>query len=70
MKTSFAITKYAMQEIRPTIKFILFYFIFFFHFRVCLRRKLVKWQKAYVIYNITNLELDKYSLFTYISFYN
>ena len=29
MKTSFAITKYAMQEIRPTIKFILFYFIFF-----------------------------------------
>ena len=45
MKTSFAITKYGMQEIRPTIKFILFYYFFFFHFRVCLRRKLVKWRK-------------------------
>ena len=32
MKTSFAITKYAMQEIRPTIKFILFYFILFYFF--------------------------------------
>ena len=54
MKTSFAITKYAMQEIRPTIKFILFYFIlFFFSLQGVPQAEISKMTKAYVIYKIT-----------------